>query len=115
MKTETHQKKIQILGRLIKESSLTLEEALLLLEHEEEEQAPAPTYVGGSATPYPGYMGSPYFNTQPLTGTITIPNNTMQFSTTGVISSTTFNTTNTAGFAQSVLEDLKNATEDADL
>lgn len=39
---ELHKQKIQILGRLIKESSLTLEEALLLLkEKEEQEEKPA--------------------------------------------------------------------------
>lgn len=110
MKTELHQKKIQILGRLIKESSLTLEEALLLLEHEEEEQ---PAQVAPSFSPWHGTT-NPYFTQPytPLTGTITVPNNG-SFTTT--ITGTNLTTTNTAGFAQSVLEDLKNATEDADL
>ena len=69
-----HQEKIQILSRLIKESTLTLEEALLLLQIEEEEPAPAfkPGYIPGTTLPW----SNPYYGsgTLPLTGTITVPN-----------------------------------------
>jgi hypothetical protein len=71
--SELHQEKIQILSRLIKESSLTLEEALLLLQ-EEEEIAPVsiPSYIQGTGTPW----SNPYYGsgTVPLTGTITVSN-----------------------------------------
>lgn len=71
--SELHQEKIQILSRLIKESSLTLEEALLLLQ-EEEEIAPVstPSYIPGTTTPW----SNPYYGsgTLPLTGTITVAN-----------------------------------------
>lgn len=67
-----HQEKIQILSRLIKESTLTLEEALLLLQ-EEEQPAPVstPSYTPGTTTPW----SNPYYGsgTLPLTGTITVP------------------------------------------
>lgn len=70
-----HQEKIQILSRLIKESTLTLEEALLLLQ-EEEQPAPVsiPSYMPGTTTPW----SQPYFGTGtlPLSGTITVPNGT---------------------------------------
>lgn len=83
--SELHQEKIQILSRLIKESTLTLEEALVLLQ-EEEQPAPVftPSYIPGTTTPW----SQPYFGTGtlPLTGTITVPNGTF----------TTTNTANTA-------------------
>lgn len=45
-----HAQKVTILSRLIKESSLTLEEALLLLKEEEVEQAPA--FIPSTTTPW---------------------------------------------------------------
>lgn len=76
-----HQEKIQILSRLIKESTLTLEEALVLLQEEEEQ----PVVSAPWSNPYYGS------GTLPLSGTITVPNGTgMHFSTT-----TTYPTTAT--------------------
>lgn len=115
--SELHQQKIQILGRLIKESSLTLEEALLLLQEEEEEQTPvtvAPLWTPGTTSPWI----QPYQGTWPITtgGSTTIPlNGTITFSNTVQPTATTTYTTTTSSFAQSVLDDLTKATEDADL
>jgi len=47
--TDLHTQKVTILSRLIKESSLTLEEALTLLKEEEPKQAPI-NIVNGSGT-----------------------------------------------------------------
>ena len=104
-KTELHQQKIQILGRLIKESSLTLEEALLLLQEEEEEtvvttqpfQQHFPFY---GSNPY--ISGTPY--TVPLTGNLT---------TTGTDTYNTYNTT--TSLSQQVLGELEKAIKDADI
>jgi hypothetical protein len=76
---ELHAQKVTILSRLIKESSLTLEEALLLLKEEEqveEDVVQEPKYVPQTGTStwtttpytvsYPIYQGS---GTMPLTGT----------------------------------------------
>jgi hypothetical protein len=76
---ELHAQKVTILSRLIKESSLTLEEALLLLKEEEqveEEVVQEPKYIPQTGTStwttnpytvsYPIYQGS---GTMPLTGT----------------------------------------------
>ncbi len=49
--TPLHAQKVTILSRLIKESSLTLEEALVLLKEEEEEVTP-PTFIPGTTTPW---------------------------------------------------------------
>lgn len=77
-----HTQKLVILSRLVKESSLTLEEALLLLK-EEPVQTP---WTPGTTTPY----NQPYFGgSVPLTGTITVPNNFGSFTCT---------TTDTTGF-----------------
>ena len=85
--TELHQQKITILSRLIKESTLTLEEALLLLRKEETESSiiSTPSFRPGITTISPqAYFGS---GTIPLSGTV----NTVSFPTgTG-----TFNTTTT--------------------
>lgn len=67
--SELHQQKIQILGRLIKESSLTLEEALLLLQ-EEEVVEPTPTVVNPGITPGSTWI-APYTGTFPLAGSST--------------------------------------------
>lgn len=61
MNTELHAQKVTILSRLIKESSLTLEEALLLLK-EEEVKTPAFVY------PYTSITGT---STGFITGTTT--------------------------------------------
>jgi hypothetical protein len=63
METALHTQKISILSRLIKESSLTLEEALLLLKEDEEEIVEQEPAV--STFDYGRYTGS---------GTITVPN-----------------------------------------
>ena len=71
-----HQEKIQILSRLIKESTLTLEEALVLLQEEKEQPAPVstPGFMPGITTISP----QPYFGTGiiPLSGTVNVANGT---------------------------------------
>lgn len=75
---ELHAQKVTILSRLIKESSLTLEEALLLLKEEEvieEDVVQEPKYVPQTGTStwrttpytvtYPTYLSG---TTMPLTG-----------------------------------------------
>ena len=77
METPTlHTQKVTILSRLVKESSLTLEEALLLLQEEEpEETSVTPSWIPGTVSPYI----QPYTGTFPLTssgtGTITVNTN----------------------------------------
>jgi len=64
--------KVEILSRLIKESSLTLEEALLLLKEEE----PEASFITTSPQTSPGTIGiNPWWGgtTTPSYGTITIP------------------------------------------
>jgi hypothetical protein len=102
--SELHQQKIQILGRLIKESSLTLEEALLLLQEKEEE------VVVNTPQPFQGFPHqgtNPYYGstfTVPLTGTI------------NSFSNGTYNMTNTTtSLTQKVLGELEKAIEDANL
>jgi len=85
METSLHQQKVTILSRLIKESSLTLEEALLLLEEEKEEVTP-PTFIPGTTTPWT-VPTQPYIKPYGSgitggtvtwtggTGTITVPDN----------------------------------------
>ena len=50
---ELHVQKVAILSRLIKESSLTLEEALTLLKEEEPKQAPINIVNGSGTISYP--------------------------------------------------------------
>lgn len=68
--TSLHTQKVAILSRLMKETSLTLEEALLLLQ-EDEQPAPVfqPSYIPGTSTPWT----NPYYGsvTIPLTGSVT--------------------------------------------
>jgi len=87
--TELHQEKIQILSRLIKESSLTLEEALLLLQEEEEiTPVSTPSYLPGTTTPW----SHPYYGS----GTIPLSGGTISFANgTGVTNNTTTSTTYT--------------------
>lgn len=84
-----HTQKVAILSRLVKESSLTLEEALLLLKEDVQEsvqKSVQPTWTPGTTTPYI----QPYFGgSVPLTGTITVPSNGLVFNTTGSVSTTT--------------------------
>jgi hypothetical protein len=47
---ELHTEKVKILSRLVKESSLTFEEALLLLKEEEKEEQPASIGTSGYGT-----------------------------------------------------------------
>ena len=101
--SELHQQKIQILGRLIKESSLTLEEALVLLQEEEEEVlvSPSQSFQSFGTPPYINGTGS--FNL-PLTGS------------TSTYSTGTYNTNNsTTSLTQKVLGELEKAIEDANL
>jgi len=56
-----HAQKVTILSRLIKESSLTLEEALILLKEEEVKQGPAPLSGTISTSPYWGTTGTNTF------------------------------------------------------
>lgn len=64
--TPLHAQKVTILSRLVKESSLTLEEALVLLKEEENEEVIQPLnqgpYVPGTGTPWiqPYGSGIPY-------------------------------------------------------
>ena len=97
MENSLHAQKVAILSRLVKESSLTLEEALLLLKEEdvqESEQTPVqPAWNPGTTSPahIPYWGGSGY----PLTGTVTVPNG-ITINTTGVPTTTapfTFNST----------------------
>ena len=53
-----HAQKVTILSRLIKESSLTLEEALILLKEEEVKQGSAPLSGTISTSPYWGTVNS---------------------------------------------------------
>ena len=73
---ELHAQKVTILSRLIKESSLTLEEALLLLKDEQEEaiinQAPPMTSTGSWSTYAPSYITGT--TTMPLGATISFTN-----------------------------------------
>lgn len=55
---ELHVQKMAILSRLIKESSLTLEEALTLLKEEEPKQAPVQFLTSGSGTAYNPPLGT---------------------------------------------------------
>jgi hypothetical protein len=86
--TSLHTQKVAILSRLIKESSLTLEEALLLLKEEEVEKTPvqvSPSWISGTSTPYT----QPYFGSGilPLTGSST---GTVTLNTNGSNTTTTF-------------------------
>lgn len=89
MENNLHTQKVAILSRLIKESSLTLEEALLLLKEEDVQESVQPSWIPSTTTPYTPYVGGSGF---PLTGTITVPNHFgITTNTTGV--STTLTTT----------------------
>ena len=55
---ELHVQKMAILSRLIKESSLTLEEALTLLKEEEPKQASVQFLTSGSGTAYIPPLGT---------------------------------------------------------
>jgi pectin methylesterase-like acyl-CoA thioesterase len=64
METPLHAQKVAILSRLVKESSLTLEEALLLLKEEEEKPAQQITTIQpggwGETLTVPSYTGTIY-------------------------------------------------------
>jgi hypothetical protein len=86
--TSLHTQKVAILSRLVKESSLTLEEALLLLKDEEIEDTPvqvSPSWIPVTSTPYT----QPYFGSviSPLTGSST---GTVTVNTSGSNTTTTF-------------------------
>jgi hypothetical protein len=76
-----HAQKVAILSRLIKESSLTLEEALLILKEEEVESTvvSTPGWSTGTTTPWTvpitnPYVGSGTINGNPITFTTTTSN-----------------------------------------
>lgn len=71
--TELHGQKLAILSRLIKESSLSLEEALVLLQDEPEEEVVEPTPVTSPWTSQPTIFpnwGGTRINTPVSPGTI---------------------------------------------
>jgi hypothetical protein len=73
METPLHAQKVAILSRLVKEQSITLEEALLLLKEEEQEKPVQSSISIGSGTyTIPCFSGSStvtYTNTSGFTGT----------------------------------------------
>lgn len=76
--TSLHTEKVAILSRLIKETSLTLEEALILLKEEdvaEQTIVSAPGYFPGTTTPWTTHTIHGSY-TLPLTGSITTNANT---------------------------------------
>jgi hypothetical protein len=95
--TSLHAQKVAILSRLIKETSLTLKEALLLLREEEEE-----VVVN---------YHQPYFGTNPILsgGTFTVPL-TGSTSSFGV-----YNSNTTTSLTQQILGELEKDIEDATL
>lgn len=70
MNSELHTKKVTILSRLVKESTLTLEEALLLLQDEHEEETVKETPKSGiHYVPYTPYTGTTIFGGSVTAGT----------------------------------------------
>lgn len=92
---ELHTQKVTILSRLVKESSLTLEEALLLLKEEEIEE-PKQEYVPQTSTGT--WTTTPYTVTYPTflsgipnTGTVTTSSSSSMFTNTIADSSADLN------------------------
>jgi hypothetical protein len=83
---DLHVKKVAILSRLIKESSLTLEEALLLLKEEEVVEEPkqyVPQTSTGTWTTNPYTVTYPTFLSGiPTTGTLTTSSSSSTFTNT---------------------------------
>jgi hypothetical protein len=76
---DLHAQKVTILSRLIKESSLTFEEALLILKEEEPKQSPAQFLTSGSTAYIPplgtwSSTGMPTFLSMTGSGTSSITN-----------------------------------------
>jgi hypothetical protein len=76
---DLHAQKVTILSRLIKESSLTFEEALLILKEEEPKQSPAQFLTSGSTAYIPplgtwSSTGMPTFLSMTDSGTSSITN-----------------------------------------
>ena len=76
---DLHAQKVTILSRLIKESSLTFEEALLILKEEEPKQSPAQFLTSGSTAYIPplgtwSTTGMPTFLSMTGSGTSSITN-----------------------------------------
>lgn len=92
---ELHAQKVTILSRLIKESSLTLEEALLLLKEEEIEelkQEHVPQTSTGTWTTTPYTVTYPTFlSGVPTTGTVTTSSSSSMFTNTIADSSADLN------------------------
>jgi len=91
---ELHAQKVTILSRLIKESSLTLEEALLLLKEEdaiEEDVVQEPKYVPQTGTST--WRTTPYTVTYPtyLSGTVPLTGSNVTFTNTIADSSADLN------------------------
>lgn len=94
-----HEQKVVILSRLIKDSSLTLQEALLLLQEEEKEATPVTTPITNPGT----WSTNPsWINSTPLKlhgrGITTTDTGMLHFTTTGSvgIGTTTPNTADAA-------------------
>lgn len=79
MKTPLHAQKVAILSRLIKDGSLTSEEALLLLKPEEEEETfvPQQTIVGSVFVPYSDTATCSNWVTTTTLGSISVTNNSI--------------------------------------
>ena len=92
---ELHAQKVTILSRLIKESSLTLEEALLLLKEEEIEEVKQeyiPQTSTGTWTTTPYTVTYPTFLSGfPTTGTVTTSSSSSTFTNTIADSSADLN------------------------
>jgi hypothetical protein len=76
---DLHAQKVTILSRLIKESSLTFEEALLILKEEEPKQSPAQFLTSGTTAYIPplgtwSTTGMPTFLSMTGSGTSSITN-----------------------------------------
>ena len=84
METPLHAQKVAILSRLVKESDLTLEEALLLLKQEEEEEEILTNQQAPINYTYGNYVYNPGTTTLPYTGTIVASSGT-----TSVLNTTT--------------------------
>ena len=110
MENSLYQEKVAILSRLIKDSSLTLEEALLLLKEEdlEEEEEVVPEspikYVPGWLY---GQSNNPYLNPNPLIGGGTLPT-IYNFGSTGLGTTTCTTVSNANNTTTFLTADLNN-------
>lgn len=95
MEQDLHSQKITILSRLVKESSLTLEECLLLLKQEEVAQpVDLQPFTPGTTTPWTTFPKVPNYGTHIRGGNGTFPS-TIMYS--NPITTTTSDTLNLTG------------------